>query len=349
MRYMAMWGALWLMAAVPVQGAEAPQPGRLETYKDWITGCDNGLRCEAVSLVPGGDADIDGQIGLHVVREGGPAAAPVVSMRLPESVRGRLDLLIDGAVALSLTTKDDAPEIAGTQAAELLAAIARGNRLEARADGKTLGAASLAGSAAALRLMDARQGRAGTVTALVAKGKLGQRAVKAAPPLPLVYRVAAPQVDNGPRLWRDELDRAATLAGCTDEQTTMSEASVHPLGADRALVLLPCGAGAYNYLSVPLIAQGPVGRRQFALAMFDLKPGWSEDMSQPMLVNAGWDTRTGTLSSYAKGRGLGDCGNAETYVWDGHRFRATEVRMMGECRGGWDWITLWRARTAIKK
>src|SRR3546814_20523664 len=63
----------------------------------------------------------------------------------------------------------------------------------------------------------------------------------------------------------------------------------------------------------------------------------------PMLVNYGWDAARSTLSSYTRGRGLGDCGGAETYVWDGSPFRLVEARSMGECRGAMKWITTWRA------
>jgi hypothetical protein len=62
------------------------------------------------------------------------------------------------------------------------------------------------------------------------------------------------------------------------------------------------------------------------------------------LTNGGWDPKTRLLGSYEKGRGLGDCGSAESYAWDGRRFRLIEATTMGECRGSHDWITVWTAR-----
>jgi len=50
------------------------------------------------------------------------------------------------------------------------------------------------------------------------------------------------------------------------------------------------------------------------------------------------------LNSYNKGRGLGDCGNAETYVWDGATFRLVQAYAMSECRGSTEWLTIWRAK-----
>ncbi len=63
-----------------------------------------------------------------------------------------------------------------------------------------------------------------------------------------------------------------------------------------------------------------------------------------MLVNAGFTPDRSRLESFAKGRGIGDCGGSEAYVWDGARFRLVEASAMGECRGAWRWITTWSAQ-----
>src|SRR3546814_13146340 len=90
--------------------------------------------------------------------------------------------------------------------------------------------------------------------------------------------------------------------------------------------MLPCGAGAYNFSSAALIATGKFGKREFTAPIFDLQPGWGmKEDGYPMLVNYGWDAARSTLSSYTRGRGLGDCGGAETYV------RSEERRVGKEC------------------
>jgi Protein of unknown function (DUF1176) len=66
-----------------------------------------------------------------------------------------------------------------------------------------------------------------------------------------------------------------------------------------------------------------------------------------LLVNSDWDAATQTISSYAKGRGLGDCGSSESWVWDGTSFRLTRATVMGECRGSLDWIPVWRAEVRL--
>ncbi|MFY0010917.1 DUF1176 domain-containing protein, partial [Acinetobacter baumannii] len=47
-------------------------------------------------------------------------------------------------------------------------------------------------------------------------------------------------------------------------------------------------------------------------------------------------------------RGVGDCGLGARYVWDGTRFRLIEMRMMDECRGSTNWLTVWRAEPVFR-
>ena len=61
-------------------------------------------------------------------------------------------------------------------------------------------------------------------------------------------------------------------------------------------------------------------------------------------VNPIFDAKTMTISTVGKGRGLGDCGTSEDWVWDGKTFRLALLKMMGQCRAVplYDWPTLYR-------
>jgi hypothetical protein len=61
------------------------------------------------------------------------------------------------------------------------------------------------------------------------------------------------------------------------------------------------------------------------------------------LTNSGWDAERRMVHEYAKGRGLGDCGVASSYVWTGDIFRLAEQKEMSECRGVTEYLTTWRA------
>jgi hypothetical protein len=116
------------------------------------------------------------------------------------------------------------------------------------------------------------------------------------------------------------------------------ETEAFALGGGKTLVLIPCGSGAYNYSTVPFVVEGG----KAAVARFDRVPGSSE-VGLATLVNAGWDAAKAELGTYAKGRGIGDCGASETFVWDGAMFRLIELRAMGECRGSTNFLRLWKA------
>lgn len=335
-----------LLTGAPSASAAA-RPGPLETYKDWAIGCDNINHCTAASLVPQ-DGNLDGDLAtLYIRRDAGPEGTLRLEIMLEGSHEGQADLLVDGVRHASASIRDAVATIGPDDNDRLIRAMVRGKTLSLWVKGRMTGALSLSGISAALRYMDARQGRAGTVTALVAIGRLGVGSVKAAPATPLIYHIPAPAQDKAPsRLWQGERSQALVISGCAEEQTPTSEAEITRLSDKDELVLIPCGAGAYNFSFVPLVATGLPGRRSFKLARFDYAPGWSEPGSPPNMVNASWNKEGGILSSYAKGRGIGDCGSMESYVWDGSVFRLVEKREMNICRGAWDWIRLWKAETA---
>lgn len=80
-------------------------------------------------------------------------------------------------------------------------------------------------------------------------------------------------------------------------------------------------------------------------ARFDAPTGMDGETvtDAPYLVNACYDQGTRRLATFAKRRGLGDCGVTQQFTWDGSYFRLVEQTEMGECRGSVDYITTWRA------
>ncbi|MET0372008.1 MAG: DUF1176 domain-containing protein [Sphingobium sp.] len=341
MRFFAIVAALGSAATA---GAQAPRPGTIEIYRDWAIGCDNRGRCEALSLMPEDATGTDPRATIGLTRDPGAPAEAEVWASFDGKGRQDVAFAVDGRKVTTATATDGELALQGPQATALAVAVARGGSLELRVGGKLVGRPSLFGSGAALRYMDAQQGRAGTVSALIATGPLSRAAVRNAPIVPIVRRASTPAGTSPAALWREELTSAGKLSGCTDEMKNAEAPGQYRLSPTETLILIPCGSGAYNFTSVPIIATGTAGRRAFRLATFDYQPGWSEDPKKPMLVNAGWDAGNARLDSYAKGRGVGDCGGSEAYVWDGTRFRLVEASAMSECRGAPRWITTWTAR-----
>lgn len=335
----------------------APQPGVVRTFGDWAVGCDNGLACEVTSLVSDSASDDLVRAGwLTLTRGPERQAAPQIAIDFATPIGGRHSIQIDGKpiITTSFARLTEGWSIKGAQATTLAQAMAGGRTLEVvDARRKPVARFSLTGSAAGLRYVDDRQRRAGTVTALVARGKAPGSAVPPPPPLPEI--AAAPLPAGTAELPRQQtIVEMLNAAQCEPPEDGEPAASAHRLSAAQTLILVACGAGAYNYDSVAYVMDsserandrnmGGLPIHSFAPAVFDFEPGWGGTGDAAMLVNASWDEKAATLTSYAKGRGLGDCGSASDFVWDGTRFRLVGARRMDECRGSINWITVWRAR-----
>lgn len=346
-------------AAPTVQGvADTPHPETPAYNGDWAVGCDNVLQCEATALAPDGAEDDDGVL-LQIIRLGGPGGDVTLRARSFDSLPTELSLMADGREIARLTgSGGDEVTLGGGRALVAVQAMASAVTIELRTrtrkpkDATLIAAPSSAGLVETLTYIDARQGRTGTVSALAARGTHSDADVPAAPAVPMVPQMTSPDADTAPGLNATEIAMARKLATCDPSLQAVKVEELVSLDQHAALVLLPCEAGAYNVSAVPLVATGEGAGRKLSVARFDFAPGFTgEPGKPPLVVNALWDARRGILSSLAKGRGAGDCGAAEDYVWDGAMFRLIESRAMHVCRGAWDWIRLWTAvprRTAVK-
>jgi len=338
------------IAVLAAAMATSPKPGELKSFDDWAVGCDNGRACTAVSLMEMESGE--NQLTVQIVR--GPGRGETARLRIA-NIENRqpgsdVSFILDGTtqVATAQTPRDDAP-IEIPLDAKAISAMRNGKTLELRdANGASLGSTSLQGMTAALLYMDDKQLRAKSVTALIANGPAPANVVPLPPPLPSIAPARTGKAETL-KLSADDMARLHARTTCDAEDSNIEAREAIRIDKRTWLALVPCGAGAYNYLSVPVLVSSTAGIRKMKVAEFDFAPGFTEGAGPPLLVNAGWDAATGRLSSYAKGRGLGDCGSAEDYVWDGKRFRLVGQVAMQECRGVIDWITTWRANVAKRK
>ncbi|MGH6612804.1 DUF1176 domain-containing protein [Sphingomonas sp.] len=324
-------------------GAEpaAPRPGSIKTFGDWAVACDNVHACEMTSLIPTQEM-VDGTDSggyFSIARAAGPDGGFVFDISTNGNHDGAATIRIDGRAIAGGTIAKDSLTLTGAKVAAIVAALANGKRLSlTNAAGTEFAHASLAGSSAALRFIDADQGRAGGVTATVAKGSKPANAVPAALPLPRIRSL--PASGKAAAITPALLKQMVDLSGCDAEDTQVSDPiKGDALAGGKTLVLMPCGSGAYNFSTVAVIVSG--GKP--ALARFDFQPGGIEAMGTSTLINAAWDAKTARLQSYGKQRGIGDCGTSEDYAWDGEMFRLIEARRMDECQGSVNWLAVWRA------
>jgi hypothetical protein len=205
---------------------------------------------------------------------------------------------------------------------------------------------SLHGLKAALLLMDDIQGRVGTLSAWIKRGNRKVWEVPPEPALPLLRRF-----DRSPApLTREEtsgLIDFGTWRVNADEcslDPMRREVRVAPLTDSRALLLVSCEMGAYNVidLAFEVTRSQPWVARGLTLTLPFVPPQRTEKNME--IINAEYDAATGQLYTFAKGRGLGDCGNASRWQFIGQEFVLAEYAEESTCdawHGSDDWPTLW--------
>ena len=314
------------------------KPGEQKTFGDWIVACDNTALCQMASLGPEDGAYPFPPVTMAVLRQPGPDGAIDLSF----DVAGDEKPVRPVAVTID-SRRMPLPALNGSAAAATVAAMANGTTLAVlEAGDKRRATLSLKGASAAMRWIDAQQGRAGTVTALVAKGDRPAVTVPDRRAAPVIRAVVATGSTSKPT--PKQLADMKRLAACGDDSfAAKMPPEVHALGGGTTLVMLPCSSGAYNLSSALFVIRGDaveVAKADVPTG-FGPTPAAAEDATTSV-VNGAW--KNGELTSYAKGRGLGDCGVMQTLVWDGTRFRLSEQSEMGECRGNPHYITTWRAQ-----
>ncbi|MBO6637427.1 MAG: DUF1176 domain-containing protein [Roseitalea sp.] len=329
-------------AAMPVP-ADASQFKRI---RDVNVSCTNALRCDMFIT--------NARVTLFTVgfRRAAAFDAPValyLTMREPLAAGSEVRFVIDGAEVLSVPSSAFSYRAAMSEYSyadqdevrALFAATKAGERLQVTfrtRSGQTTAPYSLSGVVAGAIFMDEVQGRVGREDALAAIG--------AAPAAPEDEGDMA-ALDAVPAGLRRFYDGAG--APCADFDGSVPD----PLGGFSAdiddevrLVGLRCGsAGAYN---APFAFWAEIDGTHYRLPL----PVMTDEGPGAVMVawNAQWDAEARQVSSFFKGRGIGDCGTVANWsigeVGFGYGFVLAEMRVKDECDGVFDetlesWERIW--------
>jgi hypothetical protein len=315
----------------------AAGPGEERRFGDWVVTCDNVSRCEASSLLPEGTDEPE---NARAARDAGPAGAMTLSFETNARANGVIGIWIDQRQMGSGVLRDGAVTLTGEAAEGMARAMAGGKLLTLRSGRRVMSRYSLAGSSAMLRYIDAEQGRAGGVTALVAKGPKSAAAVPPARPLP---RVTATRPFKGKPVLLD----AAALRALAAEGDCAADTPVKPgffrLDARATLVMVPCRLGNRDETHLAFVlrdGKAVAARFDFAPARTDGVP--FDPPGKPRTI-ANYDWSGGTLSEQPHPRGPGACGTAQDWVWDGTQFRMIRTYRLGVCDRLGVWLTAYRA------
>ncbi|MBT2869014.1 DUF1176 domain-containing protein [Chromobacterium violaceum] len=302
-----------------------PASAKVFQFKDWAVACDNIRHCEANGTQAG---DSDNPVSLLLSRDAGPGSRLSAQLYVDDPDEGKVGKLTLKVGRIKWTGIGAEQAFSDAQTTQLLAAMLDADEV-ALADGKREWTLSLAGLKAALLKMDDVQGRVGTVGALVKKGGKPESAAPAAQPAPLLVPLAPPAAKPGDQKLLPAILKQlrAVDKACWDElpDAEHPDVQLYRLSASQVLVLRECGRGAYqgSYKAWTSGDAPPFHPREIPLR--------GSDGKETFLMNASFDK--GELSSYAKGRGIGDCGSGASWAWTGKDFKLMSAQEAPQCRG----------------
>lgn len=331
----------WIAVALAVTAgpASADTGG---TFRDWSVLCSVGLDCTTSVNAPKSSA-----ISALAFRRRVDANAPLMLELFQggdKRLIGPVTFAVDDGSPLKLpadsfSPQDDGLISSGAQVEAMLLPLLRdGRSVTVRVQtesGPAETVFSLSGLVAALRKIDDDQQRIGTASALIDKGT-APLPDRASLPADIVSADGLP--DSVRKIWEDGPGDCADFGDVPPEVIGFSL----PLANGQKFFGLQCGMpGAYNYPS------------RFYLQSDDTAdivpvPGISQDGPTATLDAWNIDVQDRTISSFFKGRGIGDCGNYSVWRIDDQSggLVLTEAREKDDCDGKDDggpdsWPLLW--------
>jgi hypothetical protein len=351
---------LLTLAACTAAMFATAQASDYKQFRDWLVACDNLRDCTAFGF----DVELSGGSYLRLARDGAQDAPVTVTITtdVPEdaTVTFRFDDpnlpgLPAGAQAGERTDAGTYRRFAVPVSDALIDSLRRAKTIavtrsdppgQKLKDDERTSSISLSGAVAALLWIDEQQKRLDTRTALVRRGPKPASAVAPQPAAPMIV-AAKPTTARPPKASADLVARARKA--CDGDANARGE-EADALAPSLFLYSFSCPelSGAYNMHSVWFVV--PAGQPQAVRQVSFRWPVRIGDTVQDpdagsTAVNSSFDPKIMAIDIFNKGRGIGDCGTEENWVFDGKAFRLALIKLMPDCRGVLpeDWPTLYRA------
>jgi len=323
------------MAFLTISSAYAETSSETRAYfKDWLAACrPNTNYCSAISYInpnPGNGAVADHWLRIGRHQDGAAweiSITPIISMPSNTTtfyfwIGEDSFWFTKGDTALAYGAINDV-FLTGANATQMLTSMLAGSAMEASFEDETNQTLnikfSLSGLTAAMLWIDDQQGRVGDP--------------RIAGKLPIGLTIAEPKLEL-PKAIPTQILAIHTATDSCEQFENLVHAQdwqVHQLNNDTLLYMLPCSAGAYNFshaFYTQSITYGGVTRLLFADYWDSL--GWT---GTDLLFNVSYDPQSRSLTSYYKGRGLGDCGTSGEWQWQEYGFKMLKFFAKSECNG----------------
>ena len=285
-----------------------------KTVRDWTATCD---RYACYARVAGAGGLAMGQTGyqLEIARAGGGHEvwfASLIAHNVPQPAAGSLSVEVPGLVSRDTAVApagEDRFGFADQDALEaIFPALRKGNTATVRYPSGDTDVAedfSLSGLAAVLLWIDEFQGQVGNSDQVKAYEIAGDE------PVPETERAGL----------KARLLAASPFGQCQSavegDGGIPFEPKKYDLDGGYVLYLVTCNMGAYQS-SALVFVEGSDGLEPVPFASYGGETGWGATL---YVGDAEFDPATKTLRSYAKFRGIGDCGTWSDFQWTGYSFK----------------------------
>ncbi len=347
-----------LLAALPADAAG------LRRFGGWAVGCDNTRHCRAIGWAKA--LHPDDPTFLIIEREAGPEGRTRISGGggfAPDK-----DVYIDGRPVLKLeadiffASMDPFDiDVVAPIALGVTDAASNSKLIDAALQGASLSFAAAAGLEAlipldglrrALLFMDEEQGRAGTATALVAKGARSASAVPLPVAAPAAIPAVRPQIARKDKAENDavgEFHRENASRTLCDEKSLGGLWEITPtrITPRQSIYDYYCReeGGRFAKLLYVVDADSPTRVAKAPIEQPDHATGGLRLATDVLIMGGSMDD--GNWLHVREGDKSGDCREVLAWRWDGKAFRLTQHLLAPLCPNGVSdapVIVLWRTR-----
>lgn len=318
-----MQKCFWLMLLGLSPASFAAIQGVHVAHEDWEMACDNTGTCRAI----GYQTEQQPSVALLLQREAGAHAAVTALVQvLAHEAPASAQLRLDGDDIATLKFEANKAKLDAKSTAYLLEHMQSSSNIELIAEAMQW-TISMQGMKIILQSMDDFQAREGTKSAWVNTGRKSTRQLLQPEAMPhyvirdyrrgtaVHYALNSVPAKNLQHKFR----ALVTAQDCPMLWHAPSHAqgrvSIYPLNRQHFLVQSPCWRSAYNE-----------GYGMWVVSN-DLR-----SVRQTVTTSA-TSFSEGHIFSHQKGRGVGDCGLAQEWIWLGQRFVRSYVAQNSQCKG----------------
>ncbi|MGP9558555.1 DUF1176 domain-containing protein [Psychrobacter sp. AOP7-A1-24] len=345
--------------SIPALAADAygdPFEGWGFVKDDWQVICDNTLTCRAVGYADEGQMATPASILLTAIPKVGlPMGRIQFLPEVSEQSQDNVALWLNGKDYGRLQPSSDGSiyNLTAEQTKQLINHARLNTKIEIKA-GSDSWTVSDKGMGAVLLKLDEVQGRVGTPIALVSKSSVRKQTPKSAKQKPVINRASVYTEADHKQLGSSKLayfqaniDKWINIDDkqfVGSEDTTGSCELVNPK-TEIYQRMSKYGSNMLRWDFTTIDATHTLASHMCWQGAYNAANGyWVIDHNKPsqptLITTSGNDYSDGEISANHKDRGVGDCWNSKTWVWNGTTFAKMTDFSTGMCRGfsggAWD-------------